>query len=382
MRRRSEAVAPTPDFTHVPGTRRTSALPGPINIEEVSPFKSIRKGLDEGEDTQEALKKLKAQVEGWKSKEGSAPVSPVRKVNIFGSTTPAPAPVPAPTVDNDFNANTSTRSESGFSLFSPAAKRYGPAAIAARRMALGVGSSAGFGKNLFGESDVVMEETGSQLRREEEQDKVMELEINKKDEARYPKSGTMPSTPRLDGLRTLFRQPVQPPPTPYFGGVKEMLDIPEEAEQKMDDKDEDRMQEDVEEPQNDTAPSLTSRKPSSKTRTTPARTASSRTRSVASTATDASTMADDEETSADMTFGSQTQGSARKKRGTRSVTVDGPIVEDEGEEKVEESKPRTATRGKGKKASAVKEDASDDEMVRIKFCYQLPCGFILTYAQI
>ena len=324
----------------------------------MSPFKSIRKGLEEGEDVQEALKRMRAQVEGWKAKECTTPPSPVKKGGVFSAPTP--------------NAGAGSSGGGGFSLFSPAAKRYGPTAMAARSKTLGI---AGI-RTGFGEGDVVMEETGSQLRREEEETngKGMDVDRNENGVKECPDTPSKtrmnppPSTPRMDGLRALFRPPVPPPATPHFGGLKEMLDAESERVTQAD-------KEPVEdEPQDDT--NTVARKPPSKTRSTPARGASSRTtrhtRGAGGAATDVSTMADDEDTSADMTF--NVQSSTAKKRGAKGVKVDEAILEDECGEQEQEAQKKPRARGK----KAVKEDASDDEMVRLTSFIVHP--FFQTYA--
>ena len=87
-------------------------MPGPISVDEVSPFKSIRKELEEGDtDVKEALKKMKEKVESWKFKDGEArSTSPERKKEAVGDG-----------VGNEsgIDTNTSDYGDNGFSLFSP-----------------------------------------------------------------------------------------------------------------------------------------------------------------------------------------------------------------------------------------------------------------------
>ena len=60
-RRKSAAQEMIPDFEHVPGTRRTSALP---SSPPTSPFKNIRKGIEDGEDTKSLITKMQETIEG------------------------------------------------------------------------------------------------------------------------------------------------------------------------------------------------------------------------------------------------------------------------------------------------------------------------------
>lgn len=201
------------DFTHVPGTRRTSALPSPPR----SPFKNIRKGLDEGEDTKLILAKMQETLDDMRSKSvsGRPSIGMGRGKGFVGSSTPSPM------------------KSSNFSLLAPGQT---PGKMNIFRRDPGLMAN-----------DVVIEETGSQLRRAEadeqnekhldEQnardgslDDVMEVD-NQGD--RRQRAAAPPKTPRMDGLRDMFRLPGKGAATPSFKGVRELFRGPEQGKQTM-----------------------------------------------------------------------------------------------------------------------------------------------------
>ncbi|THH09018.1 hypothetical protein EW145_g2328 [Phellinidium pouzarii] len=213
-RRKSALKAPDPEFAdHIPGlgARRTSALPPSGPSVPTSPFKSIREDIDDGENTRSVLKRMEDSLAGMRRK------SLARQSIGVGRNAGLP---PSP--------------EKGFSLL---ASGSGPSPMRGRfegRMQL-----------RFGE-DMIMEETGSQLKKEEEDMRndmtadankskgkdglKMEVENEEEDEQdenifrpRLPLQ--MPGTPRMDGLRNMFRVPQAPVGllTPAVRGVRELF---------------------------------------------------------------------------------------------------------------------------------------------------------------
>jgi len=57
------------DFEHIPGSRRTSALPPPPQL---SPFKKIGRGIDDGEETTAVLARMQETLEDMRTKKSSA----------------------------------------------------------------------------------------------------------------------------------------------------------------------------------------------------------------------------------------------------------------------------------------------------------------------
>ncbi len=68
-RRKSAMKGPTSDFEHIPGSRRTSALPPPP---QQSPFKKIGKGIDDGEETTAVLARMQETLDDMRTKKSSA----------------------------------------------------------------------------------------------------------------------------------------------------------------------------------------------------------------------------------------------------------------------------------------------------------------------
>ncbi|KAH8112834.1 hypothetical protein DFH11DRAFT_1604182 [Phellopilus nigrolimitatus] len=206
-RRRSALKAPDPEFAdHVPGlgARRTSVLPAPGPLPPPSPFKSIREDIEEGEDTHDVLKRMEASLAGMRRKSMAGALTGLDRPN-FGTEKVTRPPSP----------------EKGFSLLAPGMNPSPMRGIPERRLLR------------FDEAGIV-EETSSQLKKEEDLDpgdihaalidESDDEEIEHNENTRLPSHPPLPVTPRMNGLREMFRTPHAPAlATPAVRGVRELF---------------------------------------------------------------------------------------------------------------------------------------------------------------
>ncbi|KAI5116249.1 hypothetical protein M0805_007963 [Coniferiporia weirii] len=218
-RRKSAHKAPEPEFAgHVPGlgARRTSALPAPGPIAPTSPFKSIREDIEEGEDTQSVLKRMEESLATMRRK------SMARRSLGVG---------------RGVGLSSSPEKEKGlFSLLASVA----PSPVR--------GWSGRAGAQMLRFDDAIMEEAESRPRVNEPENKHEDTtgvyadadesgggdedetemdEDDEHDENAFPAHPLphMAGTPRMDGLKEMFRAPQAPIglATPAVRGLRELF---------------------------------------------------------------------------------------------------------------------------------------------------------------
>ncbi|KLO18960.1 hypothetical protein SCHPADRAFT_865893 [Schizopora paradoxa] len=338
-RRKSAMKAPSPDFEHVPGSRRTSALPPPI---QQSPFKKIGKGIDDGEETKAVLARMQETLEDMRAKKSSAvPASPG-----IGRGQGMLSPSPEKPTFSLLARGVSPRMQS-------------PVFTAPTRQAPILEDHQ---MDDADELDVKKDEEDSRLsaiRTTKDVPKTPRLD-GVRDLFRVPTNPATPSfrgmrelfgktdavpkqarTPRLEGVKEMFAEPKKVD-SPRYDGVEDMMTIPEEEDIDITGLDEEASADVVEEP---SADKLCSTRP---TRSIPKAGARARQKALRGNVTDSSTMADDEasllEDHSSMSSGTEpSQGSSEAILPQRAIRARRPKLppSDVNEQSVDEPKAKT-----------------------------------------
>ena len=196
-RRKSAFTVPDSDFSHVPGLgeRRTSALPPPVA--PTSPFKSISEEIDGGQDTRSVLKKMEESLAAMR-----------RKSLLVGMGRGLPV--------------SQAKQPHGFSLLAPSLS-------SAKTRTENIGA---FKADItLGFEQTIPEETGSRPRKDEEEKEGRHE--NGDVDLDHKHHQIPPATPRMDGLRDLFRDTTAKTglATPAFTGVRELFRTSEKTNQ-------------------------------------------------------------------------------------------------------------------------------------------------------